>query len=315
MTAVGHDAAFAEFQARKREAEAAAPARVTWRRVSADTGGGLSGLGPEGRLVFIQRRASGFAFGWIVGTARPVSGSATTLASAKTAAERLFDKPDPAAIALTDRQFAVLEFLCVAVGRGSTLAPILAATGAPESTLATLATLGLAEGRAVGGLEALWHITPLGREIACGHIEESEHPAPRPVTPNTKESNMSTTVTPDPKTRPVASAAKKPAAKKPVSDEMKTLYATAVAQVKDAVKSAKTVEKQKYVRVNTKAGKTVAYVDHPTSKGVAIAVPKKTGGGYDDFRAVKTSELAAAMKAVAARVALLDAKTAAEAAA
>jgi hypothetical protein len=46
---------FEEFQARKREAEAAT-VRVTWKRVQDGTGAKLySGLGPHGQLVYARR--------------------------------------------------------------------------------------------------------------------------------------------------------------------------------------------------------------------------------------------------------------------
>src|SRR5581483_3962822 len=88
-----HTEAFAEFRA-KRDAERAAEIKVTWRKVSEDTGGGWSGLGPNGALVFVRREASGFAYGDVHKTMTPwrrsVVGYAATLARAKRAAEALF---------------------------------------------------------------------------------------------------------------------------------------------------------------------------------------------------------------------------------
>lgn len=82
---------FEEFVARK-DAERAARARtrVTWRRVSPDTGGGWSGLGPEGRLVFARlAEPHGWEYGTVEGRSRVVAGLEHHLRDAKLAAERL----------------------------------------------------------------------------------------------------------------------------------------------------------------------------------------------------------------------------------
>jgi hypothetical protein len=49
---------FDEFQAKKTAERAAAPPRVTWRRVSLDTGGGWSGIGPDGPSLVVRVKRS-----------------------------------------------------------------------------------------------------------------------------------------------------------------------------------------------------------------------------------------------------------------
>ncbi len=78
---MNHTEAFAEFQAR-REAERQR-VYVTWRRVSADTGGGFSGLGKDGQLVWVKGHADGYDYGLMNGTERVFAGGADTLAEAK----------------------------------------------------------------------------------------------------------------------------------------------------------------------------------------------------------------------------------------
>lgn len=85
-----HDEAFAALQARKRAEEALAGPRVTWRRVSSITGGGYSGLGPEGKLVFVEERPAGsWNFGDVVDGVRVVRGFAPTRKRAQSAAAAL----------------------------------------------------------------------------------------------------------------------------------------------------------------------------------------------------------------------------------
>jgi hypothetical protein len=94
--AQGHDEAFAAFRA-EREAQREAEVKVTWRKVSEDTGGGWSGLGPNGALVFVDPRTStGFyRFGCVLGHERVTHSYADTLARAKRAAEALFTHEAP----------------------------------------------------------------------------------------------------------------------------------------------------------------------------------------------------------------------------
>lgn len=56
---MSHDDAFAAFRAH-REAERAADVKVTWRKISPMTGGGWSGIGPQGKdaLVFVSEPRS-----------------------------------------------------------------------------------------------------------------------------------------------------------------------------------------------------------------------------------------------------------------
>jgi hypothetical protein len=89
-----HDDAFAKFRA-EREAERAAEVKVTWRKVDPLTGGGWSGLGPDGQLVFVARRGDQYDYGDVIQDTRPWRrsrvGTAITLARAKKAAAALFN--------------------------------------------------------------------------------------------------------------------------------------------------------------------------------------------------------------------------------
>lgn len=92
---------FAAFVARRDE-ERAGEVRVTWRRVAGRTGGGYSGLGPCGQLVWVgppsPSPAAGAArsheYGRLDGKRRVVVGATLSLAAAKAAAAALLD-PDP----------------------------------------------------------------------------------------------------------------------------------------------------------------------------------------------------------------------------
>lgn len=85
-----HTEAFEAFRARRDE-ERREHVKVTWRRVSGDTGGGYSGLGPDGKLVFVKKSPSRemFDYGDVSGKVRTIRGTARTLTSAKTAAANL----------------------------------------------------------------------------------------------------------------------------------------------------------------------------------------------------------------------------------
>jgi hypothetical protein len=91
----GHTDRFAEHVAR-RDTERATQIKVTWRKVSPDTGGGWSGLGPAGALVFVRpaggpgQGQSHYEFGRVEGSARVYAGTAATLPQAKLAAAALF---------------------------------------------------------------------------------------------------------------------------------------------------------------------------------------------------------------------------------
>lgn len=104
---MSHDEAFAALQARKRAAESAGPPRVTWRKVSRLTGGGFSGLGPAGALVWVgparpARKGEGGAgwafrelydYGRVTDGERVVYGSAYAVPEAKRRAEALLLPP------------------------------------------------------------------------------------------------------------------------------------------------------------------------------------------------------------------------------
>lgn len=79
---------FDEFLA-EREARRAieARSRVTWRRVSEDTGGGYSGIGHGGHLAYVVRRGvDRVEFGRVIGRERRPIGTRQTVALAKKAA-------------------------------------------------------------------------------------------------------------------------------------------------------------------------------------------------------------------------------------
>ncbi len=84
---MNHTDAFAKFQAR-RDVERQA-GYVTWRRVSEDTGGGFSGLGKDGTLVWVKGELHGYDYGRMVGRRRIRLASAPTLAEAKRLAGEL----------------------------------------------------------------------------------------------------------------------------------------------------------------------------------------------------------------------------------
>ena len=75
----------------QRDAERAARVKVTWRKVSDLTGGGWSGLGPKGALVYVKVSAQqGYEYGHRRGALLLRIGYRTTLRAAKEAAAELF---------------------------------------------------------------------------------------------------------------------------------------------------------------------------------------------------------------------------------
>jgi hypothetical protein len=86
--------------------------------------------------------------------------------------------------------------------------------------------------------------------------------------------------------------------------EMQGLFETLIGQVQALAPKTKKVEKAAYVRVDLllpeDKHKTLAYVNHPTTKSVRVEVPKKGGGGYDVIKVTKASEVDKAVKAVRA---------------
>ena len=86
-----HTDAFAAMQARKRDAEQARHARyVNWRRVSSMSGGGVNGLGPDGRRAYVAQAPDGlYVYGTMVGPARVPAGAADSMRLAKQLAEDL----------------------------------------------------------------------------------------------------------------------------------------------------------------------------------------------------------------------------------
>lgn len=87
---------FDEFVARKDAARAERNRRrVTWRKVSAMTGGGWSGLGPGFRLCFVRPAATGdlYEYGVLDGPTRVVKGTRPTLRAAKDAAAAALISP------------------------------------------------------------------------------------------------------------------------------------------------------------------------------------------------------------------------------
>jgi hypothetical protein len=79
---VSHTDEFNEFRAR-REAERRARVKVTWRKVDELTGGGYSGYGPAGALVYIVLSNDSWEFGRFAGKRRIRVGTARTRKLAK----------------------------------------------------------------------------------------------------------------------------------------------------------------------------------------------------------------------------------------
>lgn len=108
-------------------------------------------------------------------------------------------------------------------------------------------------------------------------------------------------------TAPTAVAAS-PAPKKTAAktvDDPKGLFETLLASAREAVggKTA-TTKKQEYVRLDVVVGgknKTLAYIHHPTRKGVRSLTPN-TKGGYDTTTVVKESDIPKAVKAISSRL-------------
>lgn len=324
-----HDEAFAAMQARKRANEAAAPPRVTWRRVSADTGGGLSGLGPDGILVWIGPARPGtpddlargwafaefYDFGRLVEGVRVVVGASHSPNEAKKRAATLACL-DPV---LSPAQTEVLTFLCAGL-RAS--AALLRERGVRDSTLEALHRLDLIRVRRAGARGSIFHLTDLGRAaIRCANESNPEGgPTMNDSILTPAADALSETSAPKrPRGRKDAEqavAATAPAKPKGVPAEMKALYKTTVTAVKaEAGRGAKTTEKLKYLRIGDAKGKTVAYVNFATSKSVLVEVPRQGATGYDTI-AVKAAPdvdlVVAAVKAyVAARAAAAAAKDAA----
>lgn len=319
-----HDEKFAAMQARKAEEAAAAPGRVTWRKVSPQTGGGYSGLGPNMRLAWVAVQGDpggGYDYGVLTEDGlRLRINNAPTLALAKTKAALLICNPSPVLSAL---QRKVLEFLCTTTR--SSRGPIKSVTRAGDGTLEALLHLDLIRVTTAGARGAIYHLTDLGRaSILCAVNTESEGgptmteieildaDAPAPAT-EPEAAPAAAKRTRGQKDGELANVAAAPKPKTPTgpSPEMKKLYKDTVTAVKAvAGRGAKTAEKMKYLRIGDSNGKTVAYVNFPTSKSVLVEVPRVTSG-YDNV-AVKTD--ADVEQAVAAVTAYITARTEAAAA-
>ena len=82
---------FAEY-VEQRDRERARRPKVTWRKVSELTGGGWSGLGPNGALLYVKQNARTFYdYGHREGKRLMRIGERRTLASAKEAAAELLE--------------------------------------------------------------------------------------------------------------------------------------------------------------------------------------------------------------------------------
>lgn len=86
---MSHDDSFAAFQERKRATEAT-EFKVTWRRATWGDVKGWSGLGPDGRLLFVAPAITrDYSYGDVCeGGVRTTRGNAPTASMAKTGAER-----------------------------------------------------------------------------------------------------------------------------------------------------------------------------------------------------------------------------------
>lgn len=305
---MSHDVAFAAFQSRKRAEEAAAPPRVTWRKVSPLTGGGWSGLGAAGALVWVgdarpstpADAAQGWEFphaheyGRVTDGKRVTSGLALSAVVGKRKAAALLVSP-----VLSVSQLAALEYLCA--GGRSYAGPIHAATGAGPNTLTSLCGLGLVTKTTAGARGSLYHLTALGRDLVCTATENDSQGGPTmnatdtapPAAADSEEATADLAeVRPDPKpasNRRTAAAAtvaakdkakaapKKPPAAKGPTAETKALYADLVKRIKALVRGPKTEEKTRYLRVGNKDNKTIAYVNFPGSKHVRVCIPHPDG--------------------------------------
>lgn len=115
-----HDEAFAAHRAR-REEERARTVKVTWRKVSELTGGGWSGLGPDGRLVRVVGPSGplGFYSYYELVEGRPhLGGGCPTLARAKRAAAAMFNEAPKAQKerTMTDQNIPTAESLMEGIG-------------------------------------------------------------------------------------------------------------------------------------------------------------------------------------------------------
>jgi hypothetical protein len=132
------------------------------------------------------------------------------------------------------------------------------------------------------------------------------------VTPDPKPGAAAVAATPAAPAAPKA-APKKTAAAKTVADP-KSLFEALVASAKEAVggKTA-TTKKQEYVRLDVVVGgknKTLAYIHHPTKKGVRSLTPN-TKGGYDTTTVAKDADIPKAVKAISSRLERVKATAAA----
>lgn len=306
-----HDEAFAAMQARKRANEAAAPPRVTWRRVSADTGGGLSGLGPDGILVWVGPARPGtpddlargwafaefYDFGRLVDGVRVVVGASFSQTEAKKRAATLA-VPYPL---LSMPQTAVLEFLCAGLRASASL---LAGRGVRPRTLEALYRLGLIRQTRAGARGSIYHLTDLGRAVVrCANennneggptMSESILTAPADVdahaaAPAAEETPAAAEPVKRPRGRKDAEQAVTANKPQGPSPEMKALYKEIVTAIKALARGAKTEEKSRYLRIGNADGKTLAYVNFPSGKHVRVCIVKAEGGG-EEIRKVAASD-------------------------
>lgn len=234
---------------------------------------------------------------------------------------------------LSPQQLDACRYLCL---NGGTAAPILCEqTTAKPHTLVSLIRLGLVNVRAAGGRDPLYHLTKFGRDLTCAQTnddDESSDLQPTGWAPTPKEEHMSTTekipqAKPDPKpaakrsrkkdasaTPPATTVVQPETAEQvpPVEDvtgnapaaakqDMTPLFEELLGAAKKAIKGdVEVVEKVGYVRLKA-AGKTVVYLDRPTSKGVKVSVPKAEGSGYDVVKATSSTDVPKALELVEAR--------------
>lgn len=242
---------------------------------------------------------------------------------------------------LSPAQLDALTCLCVS-GR-ATAAKLAAVSGAGPSTLTSLVTLGLMTKTAAGARDPLYHLTDIGRVLVCEAINDDDSQG-GPNMPNAidiiteDEAAAPTDDAPAPtpakrrgrKTAEMAAVAAgdagevedvtgtsnppAPAAAKKGGPTVETtaLYKATVKAVKAvAGRGAKGVEKQKYLRVGDAQGKTVAYVNFPTSKSVLVEIPRFGSGGYDTVKVTEEAHVEAAAAVVQAFVTAREAAKAA----
>ena len=192
---------------------------------------------------------------------------------------------DPDLLVLSERQREALR--AIGVDRAMTDRALANSVGANHGTLASLLRLGLVKSIQVGGRDPIFYLTDSGSQIVRfpqtddpGEDRSASEPQARSL--QRKENPMPATPTQSP-----------PAAK----PTMKPLYDELVGAVKKLV-SGKAETKAAYARINAKSGRTVAYINLPTTKGVRVEIPRAGASGYDVIKVTSSDDVPKVIKAV-----------------